>query len=214
MRAVLFDLDGTLADTAPDLAAALNWVRMEHGLPPMPYHLLRPKASHGVRGLLGVGFGIGPDHADYAKMQSQFLDYYQNHLAVHTTLFDGVTALLGELLARGLPWGIITNKASRFTDPLLCRLPLPQSPAVVVSGDTVGVTKPDPKPMLFATDALQIAPVDCIYVGDAQRDIEAGSRVGMTTLVAQWGYIGPEDIPGSWGADGMIAHPMDVLAWV
>lgn len=214
MRAVLFDLDGTLADTAPDLSAALNRVRVGRGLEPVRHELLRPAASHGARGLIGVGFGFGPEHPDFDALRNDFMDYYEADIARHTCLFAGTADLLDALVQRHIPWGIVTNKISRFTLPLIERLALMHAPGVVVSGDTVGVAKPDPKPMLYAAAQLGVAPTECLYVGDAARDIEAGRRVGMKTLVARYGYIGPDDEPEQWGADGYIDHPLEVLRWL
>lgn len=214
MQAVLFDLDGTLADTAPDLGAALNRVRVARGLEPVQHELLRPAASHGARGLIGVGFGITPEHPDFPDLRDAFLDFYEADIARHTTLFEGTHQLLDTLAQRAVPWGIVTNKITRFTRPLLEQLALEHTPGVVVCGDTVGVPKPDPRPMLHAAAQLGIPATECIYVGDAARDIEAGRRVGMKTLVARYGYIGPDDEPENWGADGYIDHPLDVLRWL
>lgn len=214
MRAVLFDLDGTLADTAADLSAALNRVRLKRGLEPVELEMLRPAASHGARGLIGVGFGFGPEHPDFAELRDDFMDCYEADIARHTRLFAGTEALLDALVQRNIPWGIVTNKVARFTLPLLEQLAMAHTPGVVVSGDTVGVAKPDPKPMLHAAAALGMEPTECLYIGDAARDIEAGRRVGMKTLVARYGYIGPDDEPETWGADGYIDHPLEVLRWL
>jgi N-acetyl-D-muramate 6-phosphate phosphatase len=214
MKAVLFDLDGTLADTALDLGAALNRLRQEHDLAPLADELIRPQASHGARGLIGLGFGLTPEDAGFEPLRQRFLDYYAQDLATRTVWFDGVAELLLALEQRGVHWGIVTNKPSRFTQPLLLQLPPASHPGVVVSGDTVGVPKPDPRPMRHAADILGVAPADCIYVGDAERDIEAGRAVGMTTLIAYWGYLGPADQPEQWGADGGIHHPLEVLNWL
>ena len=212
IQAILFDLDGTLADTAPDLGLALNRLLAEEGRAAQPYAAIRPIASHGARGLIGLGFGIGPEHADFARLRQRFLDLYDAYYCEETRLFDGVVELLNELAGRGIVWGIVTNKPARFTDPLLAALPLPCPPGVAVSGDTVGVAKPDPKPMYYASEQLGIDPAHCFYVGDAERDIEAGRKVGMTTVLADYGYIGPEDEPHTWGADLRISHPLELLA--
>lgn len=214
MRAVLFDLDGTLADTAPDLGAALNRLRIERGLEPVEHERLRPAASHGALGLIGVGFGFGPEHPDYSALRDDFLKFYEADIARHTKVFEGTNELLDQLVERRIPWGIVTNKVTRFTVPLLQQLALTHPPGVVVSGDTVGAAKPDPRPMLHAAAQLGVAPVECLYVGDAARDIEAGRRVGMKTLIARYGYIGPDDDLETWGADGFIDHPLEVLNWV
>ncbi|GHD57877.1 HAD family hydrolase [Jeongeupia chitinilytica] len=212
IRAILFDLDGTLADTAPDLGAALNRLLVEEGRPEQPYEAIRPLASHGARGLIGLGFGVGPDDASFSALRERFLAHYATALCERTVLFDGVAELIAAIGARGLPWGIVTNKPGRFTDPLVRELPLPVQPGCVVSGDTVGVAKPDPKPMLHAAEQLGVPAASCLYVGDAERDIEAGRRVGMKTVIADYGYISVDDQPIAWGADLRIAHPLDLLA--
>ncbi|GAA5787028.1 phosphoglycolate phosphatase [Chitiniphilus shinanonensis] len=211
VQAVLFDLDGTLADTAADLGGALNRMLLEEGLPPQPYAAIRPLASHGVRGLLGLGYGITPEHPDFERLRERFLAHYETHLCDETRLFDGIAPLIEALAQRGLPWGIVTNKPMRFTDPLVLRLTWPTAPGVVVSADTVGVAKPDPRPMRYAAETLGVAPERCWYVGDAERDIAAGRAVGMKTVLANWGYIASTDLPLSWGADVGIDHPLDLL---
>lgn len=211
IAAVLFDLDGTLADTAPDLGLALNRLLAEEGRPAQPYEAIRPVASHGARGLIRLGFSIGQEHSDFPRLRARFLELYDACYCEETRLFDGVTELLATLSDRGLPWGIVTNKPARFTDPLVAALPLPSAPGAVVSGDTVGVAKPDPRPMYYAAELLGIAPENCLYVGDAERDMEAGNRVGMTTVLADYGYISEDDRPHEWGAAIRIAHPLELL---
>ncbi|MBV8048831.1 MAG: HAD-IA family hydrolase [Paludibacterium sp.] len=211
-QAVLFDLDGTLADTALDLGSALNRLLAEEGRPAQPDHLIRPIASHGARALIALGFGIHPDHPGFAELRARFLDHYDHSFADRTCLFDGVPELIGALDQRGLPWGIITNKPMRFTDRLIPTLPFPVAPRVVVSGDTVGVAKPDPRPMHYACERIGLDPRDCLYVGDAERDIQAGRNAGMRTALAAWGYIADSDRPDEWGADIHIATPLDLLA--
>lgn len=211
IAAVLFDLDGTLADTAPDLGLALNRLLAEEGLPTQPYQAIRPIASHGARGLIELGFQLGPDHPDFPRLRQRFLDLYDACYCEKTQLFDGVSELLASISDRGLAWGIVTNKPARFTTPLLAALPLPSPPGIAVSGDTVGVAKPDPKPMYYAAEMLGISPENCLYVGDAERDIEAGRRVGMTTVLADYGYISASDQPHLWGADIRISHPLELL---
>ena len=210
-RAVLFDLDGTLADTAPDLGAALNRLLIEEGMAPQPYSAIRPLASHGARGLIGLGFGVTPQQPGFSALRERFLAHYEQHLNEETTLFDGITTLIEGLVARGWRWGIVTNKPARFTDPLVAQLVLPHRPGVVVSGDTVGVPKPDPRPMQYAADQLGVDPARCIYVGDAERDIAAGRAVGMQTVLASYGYISSIDTPHTWGADLAISHPLGLL---
>jgi phosphoglycolate phosphatase len=212
--AVLFDLDGTLADTAPDLAAALNRVREQCGLEPVPLARLRPSASHGARGLLGTGMGIAPGHPDYAGLRDAFLAHYEAALCVGTTLFAEVGTLLDAIEARALKWGIVTNKAERFTTPLLDSLGLGKRPGAVVCGDTTPFAKPHPAPLLAAAARLGVAPARCVYVGDAERDVTAGLAAGMRTIVARYGYIEPHETPDVWPADGFIDGPAALLAWL
>lgn len=212
IKAVLFDLDGTLADTARDLGAALNRLLAEEGLPPQPYEAVRPIASHGARGLVSLGFGISREHPRFEEYRLRFLDHYEHSFADETILFDGVNNLIEQLDERGITWGIITNKPMRFTDRLVPALPFASTPAVVVSGDTVGVPKPDPAPMLHACAQIGIAPEHCLYVGDAERDIQAGRVVGMKTVLADWGYISDSDTPEAWQADYRIGQPLDLLS--
>lgn len=212
ISAVLFDLDGTLADTAPDLGLALNRLLQEEGMPSQAYADIRPLASHGARGLIKLGFDIDPSHSEFIRLRTRFLNLYAECYCVETKLFDGISVLLQAIADRNLPWGIITNKPARFTNPLIEALPFCPPPAVVVSGDTVGVAKPDPLPMYHATELLGISPEHCMYVGDAERDIEAGHKVGMTTVLADYGYISSMDRPYEWGADIRIAHPLELIA--
>lgn len=210
--AVLFDLDGTLADTARDLGWALNALLAEEGRGGQPYEAVRPIASHGARGLVRLGFGIDRDHADFERLRLRFLDLYDTHFAVDTVLFDGINDMICDLDAAGLTWGIITNKPSRFTDRLVPELGFAVPPAVVVSGDTAGVAKPDPAPMHWATRAIDIAPTRCLYVGDAERDIQAGRAVGMRTVLVNWGYIDAAEMPEKWGADHAIDAPDELVS--
>ncbi|WP_269533149.1 HAD family hydrolase [Chitinimonas sp. BJYL2] len=212
IQAVLFDLDGTLADTALDLGGALNRLLAEEGRPPVPHALIRPIASHGARGLVELGFGIKRDDPGFDALRIRFLDHYENGFADRTVLFDGVNPLIEKLVAKGLQWGIITNKPARFTDRLVPELGFALPPAVVVSGDTVGVPKPDPKPMLHACEVIGVPASACWYVGDAERDIAAGRKVGMTTVLADYGYIHADELPDQWGADLRIATPLELLA--
>lgn len=212
--AVLFDLDGTLVDTAPDLAGALNRVRRERGLPDMPLQELRPYASAGARGLIGAGLQIAPDHAEYPVLRDAFLAYYAGALCIESVLFDAVGEVLATLEARCLRWGIVTNKATRFTTPLLAALALPIRPHVVVCGDTTPHAKPHPAPLLAGAAALGVDPARCLYLGDAERDVIAGLAAGMQTLVARYGYIEPRDRPEEWRAHGHIASPRELIAWL
>ena len=208
-RAVLFDLDGTLADTAPDLAAAVNWLRTERGLEPTPYAVLRPTASAGARGMIGAAFGLGPGEAGYEELRLQWFDRYQSAMAVHSTLFDGIVELLDGIQAAGMRWGIVTNKPARFTDPLVPQIGLAHA-GCIVSGDTTAHAKPHPAPLLEGARRLGLDPADCWYVGDDLRDIEAGRAAGMVTVACNWGYCGSID-PASWGADYQLDTPLHLL---
>ena len=210
IRCVLFDLDGTLADTAPDLAAALNKMRTDRGLGALPLGPLRRMASSGARGLLGVGFGLKPGDADYDAHRVEFLANYENALHVHTRLFDGIEELLCAI-ETSRKWGVVTNKAKRFTDPLSRSIGFTGRASCVVSGDTTAHAKPHPAPLLHAAEASGVAAAECIYVGDDLRDIQAGRAAGMKTLAVTWGYLGDTEPPASWGADAVIDHPRDVL---
>ncbi len=211
IRCVLFDLDGTLADTAPDLAGALNKMRTDRGLVPLPLEPLRRMASSGARGLVGVGFGLKPGDADYEAHRVEFLDNYERALCVHTRLFDGVDGLLVSIESRGLKWGVVTNKARRFTDPLSLAIGFTGRAACVVSGDTTPHAKPHPAPLLHAAEVSGVAPAHCIYVGDDLRDIQAGKAAAMKTLAVTWGYLGDTDPPEHWGAHAVIARPAQVM---
>ncbi len=211
-RAILFDLDGTLADTAPDLAAAMNLLRVNRGLAPTPYEVLRPVASSGARGLIHASFGLKPDDEGYEDLRISFLDNYAAGLAVKTRLFDGVATLLDALQERGLAWGIVTNKAARFTDQLVSQIGL-QHAACVISGDTTPHLKPHPASLLEAASRLALAPQDCWYVGDDLRDIQAGHAAGMQTIAAAWGYCGHAE-PMAWNANAMVQAPLDLLSLI
>lgn len=213
-RALLFDLDGTLADTAPDLAAALNALLAELGRPPLPFEVIRPHVSHGARALIVLGLGLTPDDAAFAGHHRRFLDFYSGAIAAHTTLFDGMETLLASAEARGIPWGVVTNKPAWLTDPLMAALGLTARAACIVSGDTTAHAKPHPEPMFHASRQVGVPPEACLFVGDAERDIEAARRAGMRSLVARFGYLGPEDRPETWGADGAIDRPEEILAWL
>ncbi len=212
IKAILFDLDGTLADTALDLGGALNRLLAEEGQPPVPYEKIRPIASHGARGLVELGFGLHRDDPRFDALRLRFLDHYEDSFRHETVLFEGINPLLETLAARGLRWGIVTNKPMRFTDRLVPILGFSVPPAVVVSGDTVGAAKPDPLPMQHACTKIGLDPSQCWYVGDAERDIVAGRAVGMKTVLADYGYIAETDRPEEWGADLRIAHPLELLA--
>jgi phosphoglycolate phosphatase len=208
-RAVLFDLDGTLADTAPDLAAAVNRMRTERGLEPTPYAVLRPTASAGARGMIGAAFGLAPGDEGYEALRVEWFERYQSAMAVHSTLFDGIPDLLDGIGAAGMAWGIVTNKPARFTDPLVPLIGLAHA-ACVISGDTTPHAKPHPAPLLEAARRLDIDPAHCWYVGDDLRDIEAGRAAGMVTVACNWGYCGAVD-PAAWGADYQLDTPRHLL---
>jgi len=214
LKAVLFDLDGTLVDSAPDLAAATNWLRGEHGLEALPYEVLRPMVGAGARGMLGVAFGIGPDDARFETLRDRFLARYAEVLLERTAVFREMAVLLQAIEARRLPWGVVTNKASRFTEPLLRGLGLDSRAAVVICGDTTPHAKPHPEPLLEAARRLGVEPGDCAYVGDDVRDVQAGKAAGMATLVAGWGYLGQGGAIEQWGADAVLQSPAELLNWV
>jgi len=213
IRAVLFDLDGTFADTAPDLGYAVNQMRIARGLQPVPYSATRPVTSSGARGLLGAGFGITPDHADYPAMRDEFLNLYEANLCRETRLFAGMAELVQSLESRGLLWGIVTNKAERFALPLIRLLGYDQRAACVIGGDTTSRMKPHPEPLHAAAKIIQVAPQHCIYVGDDERDIAAGRAAGMKTIAVRYGYLNGSD-PKSWGANAVVDAPLDTLRFL
>lgn len=210
IKAVLFDLDGTFADTAPDLGAALNHVRGLHDLPPLPIAAIRPQASHGSISLLKLGFDIAPDAPNFVSLRALFLDYYANHICVHTTLFSGMAQLVETLEQRHLPWGIVTNKPHRFTVPLMQALGYAQRAACLISGDICTRAKPYPDPLLKASEIMGIAPQHCLYLGDDKRDAEAAQAAGMRYVIAAYGYINGQEISG-WPAHGVIKTPLQLL---
>ena len=211
IQSVLFDLDGTLADTALDLGGALNTLLARHNLPAKSMDEIRPYASHGVAGLLKIGVGMTAEHPDFAAWRQECLEAYSLCYADKTTLFDGVNEMIAELDRRGIKWGIITNKPMRFTDKLVPKLGFVIPPAVIVSGDTCGESKPSVKPMFHACEQIQTEPQHALYVGDAERDIQAGRNAGMKTILAEWGYIAPEDRTETWQPDYRISSPLDLL---
>jgi len=208
-RAVLFDLDGTLADTAPDLAYAVNRMREDRGLPATPYDLLRPMASAGARGLIGVAFGIKPGDVEFEAMRTEFLANYEAHIADSTVLFDDIVALLTKIESNGQRWGVVTNKPLRYTDALLPLIGLAHA-ACSISGDTTPHAKPHPEPLFEAARRLQLAPEQCWYVGDDLRDIQAGKAAGMPTIAAGWGYCGMSE-PANWDADFIAGSPREII---
>jgi phosphoglycolate phosphatase len=214
-KIVLFDLDGTFADTAPDLAHALNQTLERHGKPAMALEDVRPGVSHGSIALIKLGFGIDQEDSRFESLRQELLQFYIDNICLHTTLFPGMEELILQLEEKDIPWGIVTNKPEWLTNPLMEQLDMTSRAACIVSGDTTPNSKPHPEPILHA---CQLAgghdPADCIYVGDAKRDIEAGNSAGTTTLVAMFGYVVAEDRPEEWEADGHVDHPSEILGWL
>lgn len=208
---ILFDLDGTLVDTAHDLGYALNIQREKHGLPALPHEVIRPYASHGSKGLLSVGFGLTSDDPKFAAMRDEYLALYDDVLVRQPVLFEGVHELLRHLDERAIPWGIVTNKPRRFTQPLLENIGLLDRAKSVVCADDAVRPKPHPDSLYLACQQAGVLPEVCWYVGDAERDIEAGRAAGMRTVVALYGYLGEDDNADEWGADVAIAAPLELL---
>jgi N-acetyl-D-muramate 6-phosphate phosphatase len=211
VRGVLFDLDGTLIDSAPDLGAAADRMRVARGLPSLPLERYRPMAGAGARGMLGVAFGMAPDHPDYEAMREEFFVSYENAMTDRTVIFDGVPQLIAALQELGIAWGVVTNKSMRFTGPLTRGMPLFASAGAVVGGDSTPHAKPHPAPLLEASRQLSLEPGDCIYVGDDERDIIAGRAAGMPVVAATYGYLGSNADTALWGADAHIHGPLDLL---
>ncbi len=210
-QAILFDLDGTFADTAPDLGHALNALLRAHGKPALPLEQVRKVASSGARGMLGVGFGIAPGDPGYEALVAEFLTLYERDLCRETRLFPGIEALLAEIESRKLSWGIVTNKAERFTLPLLRLLGLAERAACIVSGDSTPHRKPHPGPLLAAAGIARVEPAACIYLGDDERDMIAGRAAGMRVAVAEYGYLGLGNPPELWPADLRLRDPLELL---
>ena len=210
-KGVFFDLDGTLADTAPDLVAAANQLLIARNLSPKQYEVLRPRASAGARGLIAGAFGINTDHPDFIPLRDEFFANYEKALLVDSVLFEGMDHVLNQLDAAKLPWGIVTNKSERFSKPLTDLMGLRQRAVSTVSGDTTPHSKPHPEPILHAARLANIDPSSSIYVGDDIRDIVAGKAAGMKTIAAAYGYCGCEEPPEAWGADYLVRHPKELL---
>ena len=213
-QAVLFDLDGTLLDTGHDMGSALNRLLQDFGRPPLPYDKIRSKVSHGANALIALGFEAGLKDSGFDQLRAAFLKHYEQTLCTSTCLFDGMNEVLDYLEERQLPWGVVTNKPEYLTEPLLHELGLLSRAACVVSGDTLETRKPHPEPLLHACRLAGGSPRYSMYIGDAERDIEAGKSAGMITLIATFGYLATEDEPESWGADGVVHSPGDILNWI
>ncbi len=211
IRGVLFDLDGTLADTAPDLGFALNQLLLRRGRAALPLSTIRPRVSHGARGMLAVGFGLLPDDPEFAALRDEFLQVYESNLCRETQLFAGMTELLLELERAKLPWGIVTNKAKRFTEPLIDALQLSARAGCIISGDSAARAKPHPDTLILGSQQLGIAREQIVYVGDDERDVIAARAAGMRAVVALYGYLGVDRHPDHWGADAQIEHPLALM---
>ena len=212
--AVLLDLDGTFADTAPDLGEALNHVRSLHGLPPLPLATLRPQASHGSPGLLKLGMNVSPDSDGYDEMRAAFLEHYEAHICDRTKLFPGMAALISEFEERDIPWGIVTNKPHRYTVPLMQALGYAERAACLISGDTCAHAKPHPEPMLKACELIGVSPEQCLYLGDDLRDMQAANAAAMPGIIARYGYINGDASEASWNAQGGVDKPMELIGYL
>ncbi len=214
VQAVLFDLDGTLIDSAPDLGAAADKMRIDRGLPSLPLERYRPMAGAGARGMLGVAFGMTPEHPEFMAYREEFFVNYENAMTERTVIFDGVPEMISAIVQAGLPWGVVTNKSSRFTGPLTSAMPLFSSAAAIVSGDTTPHAKPNPEPLFEAARRLNIDPACCVYVGDDERDIVAGLAAGMGTVAATYGYLGQQTDVVRWNAHLHIDAPLTLLKYL
>jgi phosphoglycolate phosphatase len=212
-RAVLFDLDGTLVDTAPDLAAATNRMLEARSRPALPVSQLRPYVSSGARGMIGRAFGIAPGEEGYESLRAEFIAVYEQHLCVHSALFPGMEELLARIEAQGVPWGVVTNKAHRLAHPILTTLGIHTRSAVLVGGDTCARAKPHPDPLLHAAREIGIEPAAALYVGDDIRDIQAARAAGMPALAAEYGYLGDGEGPHAWGAEAVVSSPLQIAHW-
>ena len=211
---VLFDLDGTLIDSAPDLAAAANAMRAARSLAPLPLATLRPMVGAGARGMVGLALGAQPGDAGFDALRQEFLERYQSALLTHTAVFADMAPVLDRLDAEGRRWGIVTNKAARYTQPVVEGLHLHARASVVISGDTTPHSKPHPEPLLEAARRVGVDAALCVYIGDDHRDILAGRAAGMATLAAAWGYLGQGDPIDAWGAHAVLSEPAALLQWL
>lgn len=214
LEAVLFDLDGTLADTAPDMALTVNTMLSKRGKKTVSVEKVRPHVSHGARGMLIAAFGIGTDHPGFAAMREEFLQVYSGNLCIDTTLFPGMAELLDELEARDIGWGVVTNKFERLARPVLAGLGLEERAAVIVGGDTCARPKPFPDPLLHAAATMQVEPAKTLYVGDDERDVRAARAAGMPVVVAGYGYLGDGPPPTLWGADAIVDSCPALRDWI
>jgi 2-phosphoglycolate phosphatase len=213
LRAVLFDLDGTLADTAPDMARTVNAMRAARSLPPVPLEAVRPFVSRGARGMIGAAFGVTPEQGEFAAMREEFLAIYAENLCVDTRLFPEMDELLDLLDDRGLAWGVVTNKFERLARSVIDGLGIGARSAVLVGGDTCERAKPFPDPLLHAASILSLAPSTVLYVGDDERDVQAARAAGMPVLAAGYGYLGDGPAPSRWGADAVVDSPAGIARW-
>jgi phosphoglycolate phosphatase len=214
IRGVLFDLDGTLIDSAPDLGAAADLMRTRRGLSGLPLERYRPLAGAGARGMLRVAFDLTPEHPTYEALKEEFFGHYEDCLLQRTRAFDDVDRLLQALVAAGLQWGVVTNKSQRFTSPLTGAMALFRSASTIISGDTTPHAKPHPEPLLEAARRMALLPTECLYVGDDARDIAAGRAAGMPTVAARYGYLGLDADVSTWGADAEVHSPLQLLKFL
>ena len=214
VQAVLFDLDGTLIDSAPDLGAAADQMRTKRGLPSLPLESYRPMAGAGARGMLGIAFGMTPEHPDFMAYREELFVNYENAMTERTVIFDGVPDMIAAIVQAGLPWGVVTNKSSRFTNPLTAAMPLFATAGAIVSGDTTPHAKPHPEPLFEAARRLGVDPARCVYVGDDERDIVAGLAAGMGTVAATYGYLGQQTDVSRWNAHLHIDVPPTLLKYL
>jgi phosphoglycolate phosphatase len=214
IQAILFDLDGTLADTAPDMMRTVNVMRVARALPPVALELVRPHVSRGARGMIGAAFGVRPEDAGFAELRAEFMDIYAENLCIDTRLFPEMDALLDRLESRGVAWGVVTNKFEHLARSVIDGLGLASRAAVLVGGDTCERAKPFPDPLLHAAERLMLEPRSVLYIGDDERDVQAARAAGMPVLAAGYGYLGDGPAPSQWGADAVVDSPSEIARWV